>query len=147
MEKYITIIKFQFYSKIICCNAITCAITQCMAIIKTKITYNLCLWSSIMCNKSKKRKENKKIKKKKKEKKKRRPKVNLILSHVNHAFLILNLQIGPKAFKHTCCTIEKKRIFNVKKGPIQSSICFKLVLGLLVPKPPCLKWPLISRCR
>ncbi len=51
-----------------------------------------------------------------KREKNKRPKVNLILSHVNHTFLILNLKIGPKDFKHTCCTIEKKCIFNVKKG-------------------------------
>jgi hypothetical protein len=35
-------------------NATTCAITQCMAIVKTRATNILCLCSSIMCSKSKK---------------------------------------------------------------------------------------------
>jgi hypothetical protein len=43
-----------------------------MAIIKTKTTYILCLWSSIMCNKTKKKeKGNKKIKKIMKKKRKK----------------------------------------------------------------------------
>jgi hypothetical protein len=32
-----------------------------------------------------------------------KPKVNLILSHVNHTFFILDTQIGPQAFKHIHC--------------------------------------------
>ncbi len=77
-----------------------------------------------------------KIKKKlwKKERRiEKRPNVHLILSHVNHTFLILNPPIGPQAFRHTRCTLRFFIFFwNVKKGPIQHSICFKLVLGLLV---------------
>jgi hypothetical protein len=48
---------------------------------------------------------------------------------------MLNPQIGSLAFRHTHCTLEKNVIFNVQKGPIQISICFKLVFGLLVPEP------------
>jgi hypothetical protein len=61
-------------------------------------------------------------------------KVNLILSHVNHTFFILNSQIGPQAFRQSHYTLRKKKI-NVKKGPTQGSICFKLVPRLLVPGP------------
>ncbi len=63
----------------------------------------------------------------------KKAKVNLILSHGNHTFLISDLQIQPQAFRHTHCISRKKNVFfNVKKGPIQGSICFKLVLELLV---------------
>jgi hypothetical protein len=41
-------------------------------------------------------------------KKGKRPKVNLILSHVISLFFILDPQIGPQAFRHTHCTLEKK---------------------------------------
>jgi hypothetical protein len=42
-------------------------------------------------------------------KNKKRPKVNLTLSHVNHTFFILHLQIGPQAFRHvTHCILRKK---------------------------------------
>jgi len=51
----------------------------------------------------------------------------LILSHVNHTFFISVPQIEPPTFRHIHCTLGKS-FFNLKKGPIQSSICFKLVL-------------------
>jgi hypothetical protein len=38
-----------------------------------------------------------------------------------------------KAFIHTHCTLRNNVSFNVKKCPIQHSICFKLVLPPLVP--------------
>jgi len=60
-----------------------------------------------------------------------KPKVNLILSHVNHTFFILDIRIGPQAFKHIHCVPQEKVFLeNVKKGLIQDSICFNLVLGL-----------------
>jgi hypothetical protein len=61
--------------------------------------------------------------------------VNLILSHVNHTFFILDPRIGPQAFRHTHCTLEIFYFFNVKKGSIQGSICFKVVPGLLILGP------------
>jgi hypothetical protein len=45
-----------------------------------------------------------KTKKNQGKKKKKTPKINLILSHVNHTFLILDLQIGPQALRHNHCT-------------------------------------------
>jgi hypothetical protein len=82
---------------------------------------------------------NQKIKKQKKPWKKRKKenksKINSILSYVNYAFFILNNLIEHQAFRHTHCTIEKNVSFNVKKGPIQGSICFKLVPELPVPGP------------
>jgi hypothetical protein len=71
----------------------------------------------------------------KKNHEKKKTKINLILSHVNHIFLILDPQIRPQAFRHNHCTFFLNVIFNVKKGPIQGSICFKLVPTLLVPGP------------
>jgi hypothetical protein len=55
-------------------------------------------------------------------------KVNLILSHINNAFFILDTQIGPQTFRHTYCTLRKKVFLNVKKGSIQGSICFKTLV-------------------
>jgi hypothetical protein len=84
----------------------------------------------------KKKNKNRKLKRPwKKEEEKNIPKVNLILLHANHTFLILDPWIEPQAFKHTHCTLRTKVFFNVKEGPIQGSICFKLVLGLLVHGP------------
>jgi hypothetical protein len=58
---------------------------------KKRATNILCLCSSIVCNKVKKTKKEKRKKNyEKKEKKKKRPKVNLILSYVNHTFFILD---------------------------------------------------------
>jgi hypothetical protein len=83
-----------------------------------------------VCNKSKK-KIKLKIKKNYERRKKNEkiPKVNLILSHVNHTFLISDLGIGPHAFRHTHCILGKSIFLNVKKGPIQISISFKLLPG------------------
>jgi len=69
-------------------------------------------------------------------KKRKKRKVDLILSHVKHTFLILYFQIGPQVFKqtHCHCTVEKM-FFKCEKNRIQGSICFKLVLGLLVLRP------------
>jgi len=46
-----------------------------------------------------------------------------------HSFISLP-QIEHPTFKHIHNTLGKKKI-HVKKGPIQGSICFKLVPGLL----------------
>jgi hypothetical protein len=35
----------------------------------------------------------------------KKPKLNLILLHVNHIFLILDSQIEPQAFRHARCTL------------------------------------------
>jgi hypothetical protein len=67
-----------------------------------------------------------------KKKKKKKTKVNLILSHVNHPFFILDLQ-----HTHSIILFFKVFFFNVKKG----SIWFKLIPGLLA-LDPCLKWRL-----
>jgi hypothetical protein len=64
----------------------------------------------------------------------KKPNVNLIFSHVNHTFFILDHWIGPKPFRHSLY-LRKIGFFNLKKGPIQGSICFKLIPGLLVPVP------------
>jgi hypothetical protein len=45
----------------------------------------------------------------------KRQKVNLILSHVNHTFVILDFRIGPQIFKHTHYTLGEKCFFNAKK--------------------------------
>ncbi len=55
--------------------------------------------------------ENRLLKKKEIKKSKSKSKVNLILSIVNHTFLILDPQIGPRAFRHTHCTSIKKCFF------------------------------------
>jgi len=60
----------------------------------------------------------------KKRKKLKRPKVNIILSQVNHTFLILDLRIGPQAFRHTHCTI---RIFFFLKHEEGSNSRLNLV--------------------
>jgi hypothetical protein len=49
--------------------------------------------------------ENRKLKKPWKEKKRKR--FNLILSHINHIFFILDPWIWPQAFRHTHCTLRK----------------------------------------
>jgi hypothetical protein len=73
---------------------------------------------------------------KKGRKKEGKPKINLILSHVNHTFFILNPQIRPHTFRHAHYILEKNVFFcDAKKGPIEGSICFKLVPGFLVPEP------------
>jgi len=67
---------------------------------------------------------------------KKRPKNNLILSYFNHTLFILDPWIEPQVFRHTHPTLGKRVFLNVKKSPIQDSICFKLVPRLLV------LWPL-----
>jgi len=62
---------------------------------------------------------------------KKNPEANIIVSPANHTFLILDLQIEAQAFRFTHCTLRGKKK-NLKKGPIQGFICFKLVMGLLV---------------
>ncbi len=54
-------------------------------------------------------------------KKKSKSKVNLILSIVNHTFLILDPRLDPKAFRHTHCTSKNNVSFDMKKGPIEGS--------------------------
>ncbi len=73
--------------------------------------------------------------KKARKKNKKKSKVDLILSYNQSHIFILDPQIGPQAFRHTHCTLGKSVFFNMRKGPIQGSICFKLVPGLLVPGP------------
>ncbi len=103
---------------------------------KTSAINILCLRSSIVCVIRVKKKKEKKRKKNpwKKGRREKRPKVNLILSHVNHTFLKLDLQIGPHTFRHIDYTLGFF-FYNVNKGPIQALICFKLVLGFLVLRP------------
>jgi len=67
---------------------------------------------------------------------KKKTKNELILSHVNHTFFMLDPRIGPHTFKHIQFTLGKSVFCNVKKGSIQGPFCFKLVLGSL---DPCLK--------
>jgi hypothetical protein len=62
----------------------------------------------------------------------KRPKNNLILSPFNHTFFILDPWIEPQVFRHTHPTLGKSVFLNMKKSPIQDSICFKLVPRLLV---------------
>jgi len=66
---------------------------------------------SIVCSKNKKQKKGRSLKKGRK--KKKRPKVNLILSHVNRTFLILTLKLDPRPLD-TLINV----FLNVKKGPI-----------------------------
>jgi hypothetical protein len=66
----------------------------------------------------------------KKKRKEERPKVNLIFSHVNYTFCYWT----PSLKTHSLY-LKKFFFLNVKKDPIQGSICFKLVPGLLVPGP------------
>ncbi len=49
-------------------------------------------------------------------------------------FWLWTLKLDPKPL-NTYCTLRKNVYFNVKKGPIEGSICFKLVPGLLFPGP------------
>jgi hypothetical protein len=76
-----------------CCNETTCAMNQCIAIIKTRTT-NILVYN----RKQELKKKNTKEMKRRKENTKT---VNLILSHVNLTFLL----IEPYAFNHTHCTL------------------------------------------
>jgi len=73
--------------------------------------------------KTKKKKELKKNHKKER-RKEIRAHINLILSHVNHTFSILDFRIEAQVLRHIHCTFKKNVFFNVKKGPIQGLICF-----------------------
>jgi hypothetical protein len=53
-------------------------------------------------------------------------------------FLYWTLKLNPKPLDTPIVPFKKVFFLNVKKGPIQGSICFKLVPGLLVPGPLCL---------
>jgi hypothetical protein len=70
-----------------------------------------------------------------KKKDKKKSKLNLIFLHVNHICLILDFQIGPQTFRHAHCTLGGNVFKKVKKVPIQGSICFKFVLGILILEP------------
>jgi hypothetical protein len=72
-----------------------------------------------------------------KKRRKKKQKVNLILSHVNHTFLISDPQIGPQAFRHTHCVVGKSAFSNVKESLIQGSIWSMGFWSL----NPYLKWP------
>jgi hypothetical protein len=111
MKNNIALIILQCCPIPIHCNSTTCAITQCIAIVKTRAT-NICAYAHPLCAV-----RGKKVKYNKKNLKpwKKRPKVNPILSHVNHTFSILDLQIGPQGFEHTHHTLEILLIFNMKK--------------------------------
>jgi len=71
-----------------------------------------------------KKKKKKGKKKAMKKGRKKRPKVNLILSHVNCAFFILDSQIGPHTFRYTNCTLRKGVFF---KGEERSNSRFNLL--------------------
>jgi hypothetical protein len=63
-----------------------------MAIVKKKTTKILCLHSSIVCSKNKEEEEKHKIKNTMKNgrEEEKKPNDNLIFSHVNHTFFILD---------------------------------------------------------
>jgi len=67
---------------------------------------------------------------------KKKPKINLIPSHVNHTFFILNLQIEPQGFKHIHCT-SRKNVFMWRM--VQLKVQFTNNWSL----DTCLKWPLV----
>jgi hypothetical protein len=76
-----------------------------------------------------------------KKKGKEKPKVNLILSHVNHTFLhslYWTLELDPKPLNTFIVYLRKKFFFfNLKKGLVQDSI-WSLGFWCLDPH---LKWP------
>jgi hypothetical protein len=49
-------------------------------------------------------------------------------------FLYWTFKLDPKPLD-THCIVGKNVFFNVKKGPIQGSIWFKMVAGLLITGP------------
>jgi hypothetical protein len=92
--------------------------------------------------------ENRKLKKlwkkeRKKEEERKDQNVHLILSHVNHTFLILNPPIGPQAFRHTRCTLRIKKILYLKKVKILQ-VQFKIQFASNWSLGFCLKLPLKS---
>jgi hypothetical protein len=74
-------------------------------------------------------------------KKKKKPKVNLILLHVNHTFLILDSQIRTQAFKHTHCTLRKKKRIMWKRVQFRVQFVLNWSLGFKF-LDFYLKWPL-----
>jgi hypothetical protein len=69
---------------------------------------------------------------KKRKKREKRSKINLILSHVNCTW---TLKLDPTPLDTLIIPQENLFFCDVKKGPIQGSICFKLVPGFWVPEP------------
>jgi hypothetical protein len=65
------------------------------------------------------------------------PKINLIPSHVNCTFFILDLWIGPQAFKHTHCILRKNVFFMWR------TVQFKVQYVGNWSLDTCLKWPLV----
>jgi hypothetical protein len=76
MKNKITLIILQCCPIAAHCNAITYAITQCMAIIKIRTTIILCLCSSIVCNKNNNKKKEQFFLKTMEKRKKEKPKIN-----------------------------------------------------------------------
>ncbi len=105
------------------CNETTCAMNQCIAIIKTRTT------NILVYNRKQELKEKKTRKKWKEEKKTQRKTVNLILSHVNLTFLL----IEPYGFNHTHCTLWKNNLLMWRKVQFKDSICLKLAPKILNP--------------
>jgi hypothetical protein len=71
-------------------------------------------------------------------------KVNLILSHVNHTFFILDLWIGPQASRHTHCTLGTKRFFLMWRR-VQFKVQFASNCSVdFWSLDPCLTGPLAS---
>jgi len=111
MKNDITFIILQCCPVAIHYNATTCAIAQCMAIIKSHyyfvLAHPLCVIRVF-----KRKKTEKKTKKK------------LILSHVNHTFFMLDPWIGPHTFKHIQCTLGK--VFFVMWRKVEFKVQFAL---------------------
>jgi hypothetical protein len=62
--------------------------------------------------------------------------INLILSHSNRTFLILDLRIEPQTFRHTPCTLNNNNNNNnVKKGQFKVQFASNWSFGFLVPEP------------
>ncbi len=95
---------------------------------------------SIVCSKREKNKQKKRKPWKKGRKKEKKPKVNLFLTHVNHTFLILDLQIGPQAFRHIHYTIRKNVFLLWKKVQFKVQFASNWSLGFW-SLDPCLRWP------
>jgi hypothetical protein len=88
---------------------------QCIAIVKIKTTNVLCLCSFIVCV----------IKRKKN--------VNQIFSHMNPTLL----PIGPYALKtlKIFLKLQKLKLYIYRRVEFKNSICLKLVLEILEPRP------------
>jgi hypothetical protein len=108
------LIMFQCYVITTRCNETTCVMIQCMAILKLRppiscaYVHPLCFCSKNHKKIERKQETNKRTWKKWR-KKKKTTKDNLIFPHVNITFLL----IGPYAFTHTHCSLQK-HVFNLK---------------------------------